>query len=157
MANGQYKFVKNTGSTKGSSKAKKSSGKKAKSKSSKQPSTKGGRKMARRSAGKIPLGITIGLIASGKHIYDEWKAVKAATTNSKLRNDHMVKIFTGYVTPELSAAGGGDPGFSQMGEAMATWAPIGIGYAVSTYIGGKKDGVGMNLNSKLKALPIFKL
>lgn len=112
--------------------------------------------MARKN-GKIPLGITVGLIATAMRLLNEYKIIKvSAAGNTRLQMAHMVKVTTGYVSPELSAAGGGDAGFSQFGEAFATWAPTAIGYGVSTYVGGSRNGQGLNLNRKIN-LPLFKL
>lgn len=106
---------------------------------------------------KIPLGITIGAIATGMRLVNEYAATKAAAPgNSRAHMDHMLKITTGYVTPYLESVGGGTAGWTEKGEAFSTWAPVGIGYVVSTYVGGKKNGQGLGLNSKFN-IPLFKL
>lgn len=101
--------------------------------------------------GKVPLATVFGLALTGKRVYDEYKAIQASAPN--LTGAHMTKVLTGYVTPELSAAGGGEVGMNT-GELIATWAPAVGGSLISKYVGGKD---GLNINSKIQAIPFVKI
>lgn len=96
--------------------------------------------------GKIPLGLTFGLIGTGGRILKAWLDMKDRTdlTDSQKR-DTLMAIITGY----RPSAGTFD-----MGEVVMTWGPLAVGHGVSTYVGGPK---GLNVNAKIRAIPIFKL
>lgn len=101
--------------------------------------------MARRE--KIPLLTVAGLILGAKQAYDS--ITGAAEEN---RTDVAIAVLTGYATPKLQALDG-RPAFD-INRIVPTYGPMVAGKLASDYIGGKK---GLNINSKLRAIPMFKL
>lgn len=91
--------------------------------------------------GKIPVGLVAGLIMTAKKIFDVHNKYKDHEDYSNI----MISYLGGY-HPTLKKL--------TLDRAMSVWAPTGIGYGISTYVGGPK---GMNVNAKLRAIPIFKL
>lgn len=96
--------------------------------------------------GKIPVATILGLFASGKRLWDYSSYLKTRTdlTDIQKQNAMFYKI-SGY---DL------ETGVFDIKEAIGTFGPTVLGYGVSTYIGGPK---GMNINSKLRAVPLFKV
>lgn len=91
--------------------------------------------------GKIPIGITAGLFMTAKKIYDVHVKYKDHEDYSNI----MISYLAGY-HPTLKKA--------TLDRALSVWLPTGVGYGISTYVGGTK---GLNVNAKIKAIPIFKL
>lgn len=154
LASGQYKFVKNTGK-KAVSKARKSYSKARKTRRTARRTysrPKGGRTMGKRNQ-KIPLGITIGSFLTLKGLYDNWNSAPA-----DLKVPQLILDTTGIIDSRYTTRLGYVEGqkFDYMRPLM-TYAPAGVGYGISTYMGGSKNGVGLNLNRKLSGIPLFKI
>lgn len=99
--------------------------------------------------GKISIATMIGLYATGKKIYDDYKAGEPYDIGM----DWVIRDMTGICTPKMQAAMA-DPKVFNYVDPLTTWAPTVGGALISKYVGGPK---GLNINSKISALPLFKL
>lgn len=100
--------------------------------------------------GKIPLGMMIGLYGTVKQAWDYKKYLDGSSYTDAQKTNAWIAKVTGYNAETGEFLGFGSP--------IGFWGPMAIGYGVSKYVGGKdKNGNGLNLNSKLRAIPMFKI
>lgn len=104
----------------------------------------------RRRKEKIPIATVAGAALTAKHIYDQLKFyyVRTDITEDQKQNAYF-RILTGYDAATQTM---------YWDRLLATYGPVVGGAMISKYVGGKdKNGNGLNINSKLRAIPIFKI
>lgn len=101
---------------------------------------------------KIHVATLLGLGLTVKTLLDNWNSAPA-----DLKVPQLILDTTGIIDQDNATRLGYVVGqkFDYM-RPLKTYAPTGIGYAVTKYVGGKdKQGRGLGLNRQLSGIPLF--